>query len=199
MHLRLRRRARRARAAGPAALCQLEKGANRQPHGDEERKHPQQKSRLTDRGVSLDRCGGILDRDGNVRSRLRPSVLHSSKCSSGPRISKGPVLAVLAALITAALAAPEGRAVTPSAGEGCRIAGVAQDAGRPSLECRGAGALTARGVIDADGEAAKDSRLLIQVAMLLGMVYVAFLTAWFWATRLRPGRSSEGQVRWPGA
>jgi hypothetical protein len=34
-----------------------------------------------------------------------------------------------------------------------------------------------------DGE--RDTRLLMQIGMLLGAVYVAFLTVWFWATRLR--------------
>jgi len=36
----------------------------------------------------------------------------------------------------------------------------------------------------ADDEAI-DTRLLMQVGMLLGTVYLAFLTVWFWATRLR--------------
>jgi hypothetical protein len=35
------------------------------------------------------------------------------------------------------------------------------------------------------GDALTDSRLLVQIGMLLGMVYLAFLTVWFWATRLR--------------
>jgi hypothetical protein len=30
-----------------------------------------------------------------------------------------------------------------------------------------------------------DTRLLMQIGMLLGTVYLAFLTVWFWATRLR--------------
>jgi hypothetical protein len=30
-----------------------------------------------------------------------------------------------------------------------------------------------------------DSRLVMQIGMLLGVVYLAFLTVWFWATRLR--------------
>jgi hypothetical protein len=33
-----------------------------------------------------------------------------------------------------------------------------------------------------------DSRLLMQLGVLLGTVYAAFLTIWFWATRLRPER-----------
>ena len=36
-----------------------------------------------------------------------------------------------------------------------------------------------------DYEQGDTSRLLMQVGMVLGTVYVAFLTVWFWATRLR--------------
>jgi hypothetical protein len=35
------------------------------------------------------------------------------------------------------------------------------------------------------GEGLRDSRLMMQIGMLLGCVYVAFLSIWFWATRLR--------------
>jgi hypothetical protein len=35
------------------------------------------------------------------------------------------------------------------------------------------------------GEGLQDSRLMMQIGMLLGCVYVAFLSIWFWATRLR--------------
>jgi hypothetical protein len=35
------------------------------------------------------------------------------------------------------------------------------------------------------GEGFRDSRLMMQIGMLLGCVYVAFLSVWFWATRLR--------------
>jgi hypothetical protein len=38
------------------------------------------------------------------------------------------------------------------------------------------------------GEAAdglNDSRLAVQLGMLLGVVYLAFLSVWFWATRVR--------------
>jgi hypothetical protein len=41
------------------------------------------------------------------------------------------------------------------------------------------------GAIADDGDDANDIRLLMQIGMLLGMAYVAFLTVWFWATRLR--------------
>jgi hypothetical protein len=32
-----------------------------------------------------------------------------------------------------------------------------------------------------------DSRLVVQIGMLLGIVYLTFLSVWFWATRARPG------------
>ena len=40
-------------------------------------------------------------------------------------------------------------------------------------------------VVDNDGEGLRDGRLLAQVGMVLGLIYLAFLTVWFWATRLR--------------
>jgi hypothetical protein len=38
------------------------------------------------------------------------------------------------------------------------------------------------------GEGLRDSRLMMQVGMLLGFVYLGFLTVWFWATRGREAR-----------
>jgi hypothetical protein len=35
------------------------------------------------------------------------------------------------------------------------------------------------------GEGLRDSRLILQIGMLLGFVYVGFLSVWVWATRLR--------------
>jgi hypothetical protein len=35
------------------------------------------------------------------------------------------------------------------------------------------------------GEGLRDSRLMLQIGMLLGFVYVGFLSVWFWATRAR--------------
>jgi hypothetical protein len=35
------------------------------------------------------------------------------------------------------------------------------------------------------GDDLRDSRLMLQIGMLLGFVYVGFLSIWFWATRLR--------------
>ena len=46
----------------------------------------------------------------------------------------------------------------------------------------------ARATRDAPGEAAdglSDSRLVVQLGMLFGIVYLAFLSVWFWATRTR--------------
>jgi hypothetical protein len=127
---------------------------------------------------------------------------------------------VVAAFITGAVAVPQGRtAASPpasetvtldgrdrvrvyEAGTGCGAVRPRQDAGGVFLDCRKAGPLTGGPLADRDGETARDGRLLMQMGMLLGMVYVAFLTAWFWATRLRPGRtgrSSEGRVPWTGA
>jgi hypothetical protein len=42
-----------------------------------------------------------------------------------------------------------------------------------------------RGIAGAGDDHADDVRLLMQIGMLLGAAYVAFLTVWFWATRLR--------------
>ena len=41
---------------------------------------------------------------------------------------------------------------------------------------------------EAAGEATdgfSDSRLMVQIGMALGVVYMAFLSVWFWATRVR--------------
>ncbi|HWM10358.1 MAG TPA: hypothetical protein VNO82_13485 [Solirubrobacteraceae bacterium] len=42
------------------------------------------------------------------------------------------------------------------------------------------------------GDALGDSRLMIQLGMALGFVYAAFVSVWFWATRLR-GRPVSGE------
>ena len=36
-----------------------------------------------------------------------------------------------------------------------------------------------------DAEGLRDARLLMQLGIVLGTVYIAFLTVWFWATRVR--------------
>jgi hypothetical protein len=41
------------------------------------------------------------------------------------------------------------------------------------------------------GEGLRDSRLMLQLGMLLGFVYVGFLSVWFWATRLRQTNRSD--------
>ena len=38
---------------------------------------------------------------------------------------------------------------------------------------------------DEDAEGLRDARLLMQIGIVLGTVYLAFLTVWFWATRMR--------------
>jgi hypothetical protein len=42
-----------------------------------------------------------------------------------------------------------------------------------------------RPVFSEDSEGLRDARLLAQLGIVLGTIYVAFLTVWFWATRLR--------------
>ncbi len=42
------------------------------------------------------------------------------------------------------------------------------------------------------GEGLRDSRLMLQIGMLLGFVYLGFLSVWFWATRVR-GESRPGR------
>jgi hypothetical protein len=39
--------------------------------------------------------------------------------------------------------------------------------------------------LGAGGEESADSRLIAQIGVVLGTIYLAFLTVWFWATRLR--------------
>ncbi len=46
-----------------------------------------------------------------------------------------------------------------------------------------------RGVPQEIEDGLSDSRLMTQIGMLLGFVYLGFLTVWFWATR---GRSQPG-------
>jgi hypothetical protein len=45
------------------------------------------------------------------------------------------------------------------------------------------------------GEAFRDSRLMMQIGMLLGFVYLGFLSIWFWATRVRGSSRPDGYVR----
>jgi hypothetical protein len=44
------------------------------------------------------------------------------------------------------------------------------------------------------GESLGDSRLMIQLGMALGFVYAAFLSVWFWATRLRRPRARDREA-----
>jgi hypothetical protein len=57
---------------------------------------------------------------------------------------------------------------------------------RDAIEAVRDGFAQATGDVSDDvGEGLRDSRLMMQIGMLLGCVYVAFLSIWFWATRLR--------------
>jgi hypothetical protein len=47
------------------------------------------------------------------------------------------------------------------------------------------GFLRGAGRHDLEDDEASDTRLLMQLGMVLGTIYLAFLTIWFWATRLR--------------
>jgi hypothetical protein len=47
------------------------------------------------------------------------------------------------------------------------------------------GFLRGAGRLDEPDDQASDTRLLMQIGMVLGTVYLGFLTVWFWATRLR--------------
>ena len=47
------------------------------------------------------------------------------------------------------------------------------------------GFLRGAGLHDESDDQASDTRLLMQLGMVLGTIYLAFLTVWFWATRLR--------------
>jgi hypothetical protein len=42
-----------------------------------------------------------------------------------------------------------------------------------------------RPLFSEDSEGLRDARLLAQIGIVLGTIYVAFLTVWFWATRVR--------------
>jgi hypothetical protein len=78
---------------------------------------------------------------------------------------------------TARLGVASGGAVKGSAGA---VKGIAEDVAN---DIRDGFLRGATGSADDDG--ASDTRLLMQIGMLLGTVYLAFLTVWFWATRLR--------------
>jgi hypothetical protein len=47
------------------------------------------------------------------------------------------------------------------------------------------GFLRGAGYLDVEDDEASDVRLLMQLGIVLGTIYLAFLTVWFWATRLR--------------
>jgi uncharacterized protein YoxC len=77
---------------------------------------------------------------------------------------------------TARLGEASAGAVKGSAGA---VKGITEDAAKDIRD----GFL--RGVTGSADDGASDTRLLMQIGMLLGAVYLAFLTVWYWATRLR--------------
>jgi hypothetical protein len=38
----------------------------------------------------------------------------------------------------------------------------------------------------------QDTRLMLQIGVGLGLLYIGFLVVWFWATRFRPGLQRSG-------
>ena len=75
-----------------------------------------------------------------------------------------------------------GAAAEGTAGRGDRV----RDAFQGALESFRDGFEHAIGdAADDVGEGFRDSRLMLQLGMLLGFVYVGFLAVWFWVTRVR--------------
>ena len=74
------------------------------------------------------------------------------------------------------------RAASATAGVAGRVGNAATELGSTVRDgfMRGAGQIQ-----DGADDEAVDTRLLMQLGMVLGTVYLAFLTVWFWATRLR--------------
>jgi hypothetical protein len=121
--------------------------------------------------------------------RLLPCLLRDSvQHHIAPLVSARPVSGATAP--AAALSAPQG-AIKGASGS---------DAGAPNGH-RGLRGLTQSfrdGFEDAlgggnreIGDALGDSRLMIQIGMALGFLYAAFLSVWFWATRLRGGPEGD--------
>jgi hypothetical protein len=73
------------------------------------------------------------------------------------------------------------RAATATASVAGRVGTAATEIGSTVRD----GFLRGAGRVEDAGDEAIDTRLLMQVGMVLGTVYIAFLTVWFWATRLR--------------
>ena len=74
------------------------------------------------------------------------------------------------------------RAASATEGVAGRVGNAATELGSTVRDgfLRGAGRIQ-----DGADDEAVDTRLLMQLGMVLGTVYLAFLTVWFWATRLR--------------
>jgi hypothetical protein len=62
-----------------------------------------------------------------------------------------------------------------------RVAGAIIDPFRDGFDRAVRGSVLA----DEDTESLRDGRLLAQIGIVLGTIYAAFLTVWFWATRVR--------------
>jgi uncharacterized protein YoxC len=116
---------------------------------------------------------------------VRPSAVMSAQfylanvrqiaaCGGVRELVNGHVSAAVAG--TARLGVASGGAVKGSAGA---VKGVAEDIANDIRD----GFL--RGVSGSEDDGASDTRLLMQIGMLLGSAYIAFPTVWFWATRLR--------------
>jgi hypothetical protein len=102
-----------------------------------------------------------------------------------------PVAAPAAAVSFGSAAAGTGGHLASGAGHlaveaGQRVGRFANDGMASALHDLSEGfgrTLRGTGADGADG--LSDSRLMMQIGMLLGFVYVGFLTVWFWATRMR--------------
>ena len=114
--------------------------------------------------------------------RLLPCLVHESTGRQLTALTHA--LAPAAAPAAAALDSGAGTAGTP---DRLAVKGAQELGGLRSI----VGELSegvSRATREAAGEAAEglsDNRLVVQFGMLLGVVYLAFLSAWFWATRAR--------------
>jgi len=120
---------------------------------------------------------------------IKESVAHHAAPIAGALTGSGPAGPQLAAAapVAAPVVAAQGAVADASAVDPGDIV----DSGRFGL-FRGLGASFGEGfdaALDGNREIADavgDSRLMIQIGLALGFLYAAFLSVWFWATRLRP-------------
>jgi hypothetical protein len=114
---------------------------------------------------------------------VNASIQHSgaTAISSGPPISSGPAISSVPRVGRRAADLIPSR-VIPAAGSALgHIREGFDDVLREGLPDR---ANVSRGLSPAEYDSGRD-RLLMQVGVALGTVYLVFLTLWFWATRLR--------------